>query len=212
MSDKQDIDYDFLTPEELLEMYVSGDDEAFCVLVEVIGKRLLGFITRFTGDYHIAEDVFQTVLLKLATHAKSYDNRANLNTWIYAIARNACIDALKAQSKYQQLIIETGRSDDAGEDEVDTAILQILCRSLPPLDQLTVEELGRRIATAVTALPEPQREVFLLREDADLSMDEISRIVNCSKETVKSRMRYAINKLRINLKKEAKLYGLLERL
>ena len=212
MNAEQETDYEFLTPEELLELYLSGDEEAFCALVEVIGKRLLAFITRFTGDYHMAEDVFQTVLLKIATNAESYNNRASLNTWIYTIARNSCIDALKSQNKFRPISLANTKSDTTGTDAVDTGILQILCKSLPPLEQLTVEELGRRITAAVTALPEPQREVFLLREDADLSMDEISRIVNCSKETVKSRMRYAINKLRINLKKEAKLYGLLERL
>ena len=202
--------YDFLTPEELLEIYVSGDEGAFCALVKVIGERLLGFISKFTGDYHIAEDVFQTVLFKIATNAKSYNNRASLNTWIYAIARNASIDALKANNRYKTISTSTNQTE--GEDEVDQAVLQILCKSLLPIDQLTVEELGRRIAAAVTVLPEPQREVFLLREDADLSIDEIAKIIGCNRETVKSRMRYAINKLRINLKKEAKLYGLLDRL
>ncbi len=204
------IDYKFLTPEELLEMYVSGDEDAFSALVNVIGQRLLGFISKFTGDYHIAEDVFQAVLFKIATNAKSYNNRASFNTWIYAIARNASIDALKANNRYKT--VSAYASQPEGEDNVDKAILQVLCKALPPIEQLTVEELGRRIASAVTVLPEPQREVFLLREDADLSIDEIAKIIDCNRETVKSRMRYAINKLRINLKKEAKLYGLLDRL
>ncbi len=204
-------EYEFLTPEELLEKYTSGDEGAFCALVSVVGEKLLGFITRFTGDFHMAEDVFQTVLLKIATHAKNYNNRASLNTWMYAIARNASIDALKSNNRYKLYLAEED-SESTGEDQVDKHILQALCKALPPIDKLTVEELGRRIATAVTALPEPQREVFLLREDADLSIEEIAKIVGCSKETAKSRMRYAINKLRVNLKKEAKLYGLLDRL
>lgn len=204
-------DYEFLTPEELLEKYNSGDEEAFCALVGIIGERLLGFITRFTGDFHMAEDVFQTVLLKIATHASSYNGRASVNTWIYTIARNASVDALKANNRYKAIINEED-ADINIEDSVDRKILQLLCKSLPAVEKLTVEELGRRIAAAVSALPELQREVFLLREDADLSIDEIAKIVNCSKEAVKSRMRYAVNKLRLNLKKEAKLYGLLDRL
>ncbi len=204
-------DYEYLTPEELLAEYVSGDDGAFTALVEVIGTRLLGFIHRFIGDFHIAEDVFQTVLLKLATHAAAFNNRANLNTWVFAIARNASIDALKAHNKIRLILNDPAESQDK-EDEIDQRISHILCNSLPPLQQLTVEELGRRISAAVTALPEKQREVFLLREDADLSIEEIAKIVECSRETAKSRLRYAVNKLRINLKKEARLYGLLDRL
>ncbi len=211
MADTNDIDYDFLIPEELLERYVSGDDKAFSKLVEVFGEKLLGFLSRFTGDYNLAEDIFQAVLVKIAAHARSFNNHTRLNTWIFAIARNTAIETMRSAniSLNQQI---TDNTDSETADETDNAILEALCKSLPPVNQITVEELGRRIATAVTKLPAPQREVFLLREDADLTMDEIAQIVDCSKETVKSHMRYAIDKLRINLKKETKLYSLLDRL
>ncbi len=211
MAGNTDIDYDFLTPEELLEHFVSGDDEAFISLVRHFGEKLLGFLSRFTGDYTLAEEIFQSVLVKIATHAKSFNHHTRLNTWIFAIARNTAIESLKSANndQHQQL---TDAAEPDNDDEIDKSILNALCRSLPPVNQITVEELGRRIAAAVTMLPETEREVFLLREDADLTMDEIAQIVNCSKETAKSRMRYAINKLRVNLKKETKLYSLLDRL
>ena len=203
--------YSYLTPEELLEHYISGDDTAFHILVENIGRQLLGFIVRYTGDYHIAEDIFQEVLLKVACNANSFNSRSRLNPWLYRIARNTTIDALKKLNKHKQYLQEFNDNDNYDE-EVDRRVLKALCNNLPPVETITVEELGRRISAAVTSLPEPQREVFLLREDADLTFEEIAKITGTSKETAKSRMRYAVNKLRTNLKKEAKLYGLLDRL
>src|SRR3989339_1716556 len=75
------------TPEELLARFSAGDSEAFVRLVDQVGERLFGFIHRFIGDAHDAEDVYQTVLFQVARHAKQFDGRSRLVTWLYRIAR-----------------------------------------------------------------------------------------------------------------------------
>lgn len=193
-----------LTDEELLARYVEGDEAAFGHLVERIGDRLFGFIRRFLSNHHLAEDVYQAVLVKVATHAASFDGRARVTTWVYQIARNACLDAVRSRSRRHLVSL------DAGRDDGDGSLLEArIVEDLPPEEALTVEELGRRIADAVEALPAEQKEVFLLREDADLSFDQIGKVLGCGKETAKSRMRYALKRLRNALGAEARLYGLL---
>ena len=196
--------YEYMTPEELLEAFRVGDDEAFAALVEQIGGRLYGFICRLSADAHLAEDVYQQVLIKIALKAGDYDGRARLLTWVYAIARNAVIDTLRQLNRKPEYGGVTLDSVD-GKSPVSVA----LTRDLSPLDQLTVRELGERIRLAVEALPLEQREVFLLREDGDLSFIEIAQILGCGKDTAKSRMRYALLHLRQALGAEARLYGLM---
>ncbi len=195
-------DYDFLTPEELLNSYLSGNIKAFEVLTGQFNGKLYGFLCRFVQDEHLAEDVHQEVLVKIAVHAHKYDGRAKLSTWIFQIARNSALDAIRKRKRTKDF------SASVDVEEKHT-IEDAISSDLTPDTKVTVAELGERISDAVMRLPDDQREVFLMREDADLSFDEIAQILGCNKETVKSRMRYAVEKLRNSLKAEAKLYGLL---
>lgn len=176
-----------------LLQYAAGDDQAFHRYVESAGGRLFGFICRMLGNYHAAEDVYQTVLFRIASHAGEYDPRARLNTWVYAIARNACLDALRREGRRKTVELH-----------------QMTIDELPaPVETASDEELGWRIGLAVDALPEEQREVFLLKEETGLSFEEIGGILGCGKETAKSRMRYALSKLQQSLLTEARAYGVL---
>lgn len=189
------------TPEELLSAYVNGHEVAFSILVERLGGRLFGFLVRYLGDHHLAEDVYQTVLIKLARHAPSFDRRAKLTTWLYQIARNACIDALRRKPRVRTVPLEVDPEEEGPE-----------ARGLPaagstPAEDAARRELGRRILQAVDGLPEEQREVFLLKEEGDLTFEEIGDLLGCGKETAKSRMRYALRRLQNALGAEARLFG-----
>ncbi len=197
--------FDYLTPEELLERFRQGSDAAFEALAAQVGGRLFGFLCRYLGDEHLAEDVYQNVLVKIARHAGDYDGRSRLQTWIYQIARNASVDALRARKRSREIPAGAGAED----GETLSVLSAIVSKDLPPLEQLTVEELGRRIGLAVEGLPLEQREVFLLREQADLTFEDIGQMLGCGKETAKSRMRYAMRNLQSALGAEARLYGLL---
>lgn len=200
---------DDLTPEELLGRYVGGSDDAFTCLVERMGGRLFGFVCRYLGDLHEAEDVYQGIWTRVASHAASFDGRARFRTWLYQIARNGCMDALRRRRRNRIRRMEDLPND---TDSPEHAMDRLPADTPAPDAQLSVAELGARIAEAVEGLPEQQREVFLLREDGDLTFEEIGLMLGCGKETAKSRMRYAMEHLQRVLSKEARLYGLLEHL
>ena len=193
-----------VSPETLLEQFVAGKEEAFTMLVGQIGDRLFGFILRFMGNRHAAEDVYQTVLVKVATHASSFDRRARLSTWVYRIARNACLDAVRKSGRRKTVSL-----DAALDAETDRTPIDMMAAVGPgPDEDVTRKELRSRIAAAVETLPDDQREVFLLKEDGELTFDEIGELVGCGKETAKSRMRYAMKRLQNALGAEGRLYGL----
>ncbi len=193
------------TAEQWLQRFVEGgNEEAFARLVAKIGERLYAFIRRFLGDPHKAEDVYQTVLMKVAVHARDFDRRSLFATWLYRIARNACLDALRRDHREHAAPLYALAAGDAEDDET----LELAANSPLPEEQASRAELAQIIAAAVERLPEEQREVFLLREEADLTFEQIGNLLGCGKETAKSRMRYALQRLQTALSREAKLYGI----
>jgi RNA polymerase sigma-70 factor (ECF subfamily) len=192
--------------ERLLTAYALGDREAFTQLVGLIGSRLYGFVCRFLRDACLAEDVYQEILVKLAKNASGFDRRAKFNTWLYRIARNACLDELRKKKRGKTLNIDN--PDDRRENGLET----LPSDTPPPDERATMAELGKKIAEAVANLPEEQREVFLLKEDGGLTFAEIAETLGCGLETVKSRMRYALARLRSALAREARLFGMADKI
>ncbi|MBN2713937.1 MAG: sigma-70 family RNA polymerase sigma factor [Planctomycetes bacterium] len=189
--------------EGMLARFAAGDESAFSELVDLIGGQLYGFICRFLSDRHTAEDVFQIVLVKIARNASGFDGRASFATWSYRIARNACLDQLRKRKRDRT----TGAIP--AEEEGSASPMDNIPSGTPdPSDAITREELGARINSAVETLPDEQKEVFLLKENGGLTFDEIGQLIGCGKETAKSRMRYALQKLQAALGAEARLYGL----
>lgn len=193
------------TPEDLLRRFVEGEEAAFGELVDLVGDRLFGFLCRYLGDHHAAEDVYQAVLVKVAVHAAAFDQRARFNTWLYRIARNAAVDHFRKSARRKAVSLDR----ELNEDDRATLMDELVVSDRPPHAEMTEEELGARIADAVELLPDEQREVFVLKENADLTFDEIGEMLGCGKETAKSRMRYALKRLRNALGAEARLYGLM---
>lgn len=191
---------------ELLQTYARGDESAFEQIVSQHGARLYGFLTRFLAHATDAEDVYQAVWLKVARGASRFDGRARFATWLYTIARNAALDHLRAAGRRLQ-----ASSLDQVRDVGDTPLRDdIPGAEAAPDESAIAGELGARIRAAVESLPQEQREVFLLKEDGGLSFDEIAAMLSENRETIKSRMRYALGKLRRSLATEARAYGLQE--
>jgi RNA polymerase sigma-70 factor (ECF subfamily) len=193
----------FATEEALLERYLGGDDAAFEQLVEQTGERLFAFIGRFLGDWHEAEDVYQLVWVKVARRAGSFDGRSRFTTWLFQVARNSCLDAVRRR-KRRRLVTLAPREEETRPEPFDA----LAAEEAAPGDTVLDEELGARIREAVRSLPSEQREVFLLKEEADMTFEEIGALLGCGKETAKSRMRYALRRLRNALGAEARQYGI----
>jgi RNA polymerase sigma-70 factor (ECF subfamily) len=179
--------------ESLMLRYRDGDVRAFEVLVTRHRKAVYNFILRFVRDRAQAEDVLQETFLRLIKGAEAYERQARFTTWLYTIARNLCIDAAR-RGKHRQM---ASLDAPAGEGGDGPSLLERVGDGSAPADRQVIgRELSARMQQAIAALPDEQREIFLLRELADLQFNQIAHVVGCPENTVKSRMRYAVEKLR----------------
>jgi RNA polymerase sigma-70 factor, ECF subfamily len=179
--------------ESLMLRYRDGDVRAFELLVTRHRKALFNFILRFVRDTAQAEDVTQETFLRLVKGADAYERQAKFTTWLYTIARNLCVDASRRGKHRKAASLDAPIGDEDGS----ATLLDFVADGGAAVDrQAQSRELAVRLRQAIEALPDEQREIFLLREVADLQFNEIANVVGCPENTVKSRMRYALEKLR----------------
>jgi len=183
--------------EALMAAYQAGDVRAFERLVARHEKQVWSFLRRFTRDEAAAEDLLQEVFLRVVKGAQGvneWKGNSKFSTWVYAIARNLCVDHARraVHRKASSLDAPTRPDGDSTETLHD--------RVAAPQRIADAEAAGRqaagRIDAAIAGLPDEQREVFLMREVMDMPFAEIAAVVGASEPTVKSRMRYALGKLR----------------
>jgi RNA polymerase sigma-70 factor (ECF subfamily) len=173
--------------ERLMLRFQGGDARAFEVLVRRHRTPLFSFLLRLTGDRGRAEDLCQETFLKVVRASEAWEPRARFQTWLYAIARNQAVDEARRQAFRRAEPLDGARAADAASDD-------------PPPDGVAEGALLRpKLEAALAALPEEQREVFLLREYAGLRFPEIAEVTGVPENTVKSRMRYALEALRERL-------------
>ncbi|WP_374990423.1 RNA polymerase sigma factor [Pseudomonas sp. G34] len=171
---------------DLLRRYRAGDAAAFTQLYERHRLGLFRFLIGLCGDQAIAEEVFQETWMSLIRSESLQREAAVLfKTWLYQIARNRLIDHWRKQGKRQQ------REEVFDEQLHDQAMAEP-----DPERQLSLSQDQARLQAALADLPAEQREVFLLRAHGDLELHEIAELTRTSAETVKSRLRYALQKMR----------------
>jgi RNA polymerase sigma-70 factor, ECF subfamily len=184
-----------MTDEALMAAYQRGDVAAFAELVARHEKRLWNFVRRFVADTATAEDLLQEVFLRVVRNAAEWEASAKFSTWLYTIARNLCTDNARrgVLRKADSLDQTPGPSrDESGPHRIDK-----IAGSAPNAEKAAMNrELADRVDRAVAELPVEQREVFLMREVMDMSFAEIALATKTSEPTVKSRMRYALERLR----------------
>lgn len=176
--------------EALMSRYRDGDAGAFETLYQRHRGGLFRFILRQCGEQAVAEELFQDVWLRVIKARASYEVKARFTTWLYQVARNRVIDHYRHQSLRVVEDSDTG-SDGAAEPAAPVYEQPDRCTE-------SAQSMDRLLALIVR-LPPDQREAFLLREEAGMSIDEIAECTGVPPETAKSRLRYAVNKLRAGL-------------
>ncbi|WP_326491785.1 RNA polymerase sigma factor [Myxococcus stipitatus] len=184
--------------ERLMLAFQAGDARAFEVLVRRHRTPVFNFILRFVGHRARAEDVLQETWLKVVRSAGEYQAKARFTTWVYTIARNLCVDSARKESYRQAASLEAPVNGADAEDG------RALGEALP--DAGASPERGAHNARlrpllerALAGLPDEQREVFILREYSGIPFKDIAEVTGVSENTVKSRMRYALDGLRRRL-------------
>jgi len=185
------------TDESLMIRYQRGDRQAFTLLVRRHQSPLFHFAVRQIGTPGVAEEVVQEAFVRVVQNAADFKHEARFTTWIYTIVRNLCIDHMRKRALRRHPSLDEPASGGRDGDRGDGPSLGE--RTQDPRAgverEATGRELAAKITKAVEALPDEQREVFLLREGSNLPFKEIAEITGVSENTVKSRMRYALERL-----------------
>ena len=172
------------TPDDsaLMLRYRDGDVAAFEILYRRHKDAIYRYLLRLCGHRDIAEDIFQEVWGKIVNARKSYRPTAKFTTFLYRVAHNCFIDHVRRNKRHSNnTTLDPEFHSDPGET----------------LESSTERSLAReRLLRALETLPDAQRDAFLLHEEGGLSVDEIAITTGCNRETAKSRLRYAVNKLR----------------
>ena len=174
------------TDERLMQRFQRGDARAFEALVRRHRTPVFSFLLRLTADRGRAEDLCQEAFMRVVKGAPEWEERARFRTWLYAMARNLAVDEARRAA-----FRRTGPLEAAGE-----------AASADPAPDAAAEAalLRPKLEAALAGLPAEQREVFLLREHAGLRFAEIAAVTGAQENTVKSRMRYALEGLRARLR------------
>ena len=185
---------------ELMRRFKRGDASAFEGLLQRHRKAVYNFCYRMLGERTAAEDAMKKVFLRVVRGAQKWERQAKFSTWLFTIARNHCIDALRKASyrKTASLDQTLGEGEDTGPTLGDRVADEDAIAPDRGADSL---RLRHALARAISLLSDEQREVFVMREYAGMPFKEIAAVVGVPENTVKSRMRYALEHLRANLRK-----------
>lgn len=184
---------DYISDEQLMLQYRDGDVSAFETLYQRYRMPMFRYLQNQCGNAAMAEELFQDVWLNLVRARERYEVTALFKTLIYRMAHNRLIDHYRKQKH------GLPRSYNEHED-----LLNILESSnqVTPQQQLNAQQQLTTLMQAIEQLPEAQREAFLLKEETGLSVEQIAEITGVNPETAKSRVRYAMNKLKAVLELE----------
>ena len=171
----------------LMLAWVAGDGTAFEQLYARHRGPLFRFLLRQLRDQALAEEFFQDVWQRVIAARAGWKPEASFATWLFRIAHNRLNDHWRGL-KHRPAAPVDGDERAARVPDPET-----------PEHTLSEFEQRRRLQLAIEALPEEQREVVLLRLEQELSLVDIATITGAGRETVKSRLRYAMDKLRAGL-------------
>ena len=189
-----------LSDETLMLSYRDGDLDAFTELYKRHRAGLYRFVAWRAPRQDWVDEIVQDCWAGLHGARARYEPQAAFRTYLYQIARNRLIDLLR--QKQNLLASEFGHGDEDGD-----TMLQHLAdhaeESLTPEQQLEKKRQLARLHAAIHALPAEQKEALILQQFNELSLDEIANVTAVPIETVKSRLRYAMQKLRAQLQNQA---------
>lgn len=180
-----------------MEQFLGGRASAFGELTERHGSKIYNFILRHVRDQELARDLVQEVFLRVVRNAATFKAQSKFTTWLYTIARNQCIDAMRRarHRRHAQLDKPLSSQDGGG-----ATLLDMVADDRPGPNVIARDRrFVAALEAALTELPDEQREVFLMREVEGLKFREIADVVGIPENTVKSRMRYALEALRGHL-------------
>jgi len=167
----------------LITRYLQGDAVAFDLLYQRHRLPLFNYIVRQVKVSNVADDLFQDVWMKIIRSLDSFQDQSNFTGWAFRIAHNRLVDYWRQH-----------RPEHADELNPETN------DSVLPLETLQfLKDCVERLKQLIGLLQADQRDAFLLQQESGLSLEQIAQVTTSTRETVKSRLRYALQKLRNGL-------------
>jgi RNA polymerase sigma-70 factor (ECF subfamily) len=176
-----------LSDEQLMLRYQRGDSGAFGLLYQRHRVKLHRVLVRLIDDRSVAEEVFQETWLAVIEARSRYSVQAKFTTYLFSIAHRRLSEHWRQNIRARRSL----SSEDADTHISADSDLELAAQQ---------EELRGAFSAAVDTLPFEQREALLLRADGELSLEEIAIATGVGRETAKSRLRYALDKLRWQLR------------
>jgi len=176
-----------ISDEVLVGRYRGGDHAAFRELYGRYRGPLIRFVKRTAFDPSEVEEIIQETWMAIVRGRERYVPYARFVTYLFSIARRRGMDRWRRRGRLPET------------DDIDALGLVPAPSRMQPELLVAEEALAGAIAAAIEALPLLQREVFLLRAETDLTLDEIAQVTGTNRETAKSRLRYGLNQLRATL-------------
>lgn len=172
--------------EQFMLAYREGDAGAFEQLYRRHKGGLYRFVLRSVRDRATAEELYQEIWMRVIEARGRYERQAKFTTWLYTIAHNRMVDHWRKRGL--TLVSLDQEESDAAEPAAGAGY--------EPHRALEAKQTLARFARALQALPPAQREAFLLHEEAGMNVAEIAQATGAGEEAAKSRLRYALSKLR----------------
>jgi RNA polymerase sigma-70 factor (ECF subfamily) len=178
---------------QLVSQYIHGNEESFAILLKRHKSRVYTTIYLIVKDQYIAEDLLQETFIKAVNKLRSgdYNEEGKFLPWILRIAHNLAIDYFRRAKRYPTVVMEDG-----------TSIFNSLDFSEDSMESIRIkDETHSLLREMIKTLPEPQKEVLLMRHYGEMSFQEIAEATGVSINTALGRMRYALINLRKKLEK-----------
>jgi len=174
----------------LVTRILGGETDLFSDLVARYQKRIVNYVYRITHRYEEAHDLAQDIFIKVFMALDRYDTTYQFSTWIFRIAQNSAIDALRKKSLPEVPLVRGGEDGEEGRER------EFADHGLSPYRSFRNKELSAAIDGAVANLPPDYRELIQLRHFAELSYEEIAAMKSLPLGTVKNKLFRARNLLK----------------
>ncbi|NWQ44471.1 RNA polymerase sigma factor SigW [Bacillus sp. EB106-08-02-XG196] len=177
-----------------IKQVIKGDQDAFAEIVEIYSNSIFQLGYRMLGNRHEAEDIAQEAFIRAYVNIKSFNQDLKFSTWLFRIATNLCIDRIRKKKPDYYLDAEVSGTDGL------TMYSQLSSNSPLPENELESLELQETVQTEILKLPEKYRSVIVLKYMEELSLNEISEILDMPLGTVKTRIHRGREALRQQLR------------
>ncbi|MDQ0999834.1 RNA polymerase sigma-70 factor (ECF subfamily) [Neobacillus niacini] len=177
-----------------IKQVIKGDQDAFADIVEIYSNSIYQLGYRMLGNRHEAEDIAQEAFIRAYVNIKSFNQDLKFSTWLFRIATNLCIDRIRKKKPDYHLDAEVSGTDGL------TMYSQLASDSPLPENELESLELQESVQKEILKLPEKYRSVIVLKYIEELSLNEISEILDLPLGTVKTRIHRGREALRQQLR------------